>query len=129
MAWVRTSLGMISLGLSIMHIFTKESEVLALVMILLGVVYGFVSSIRFFMFFQFNETGKFRTNSFMVSITSAVTLLAMVVLLLIMCRNLKKKYNLFSQIQKKNRYFDNPGNKDTSGSNPSVTPTPPRVDG
>ena len=75
---------------------------LALVMILLGVVYGFVSSIRFFMFFQFNETGKFRTNSFMVSITSAVTLLAMVVLLLIMYRNLKKKIqSLFSNSKKK----------------------------
>ena len=83
-AWMRTSLGMISLGLSITHIFTKQSLILGFVFILLGTVYGAVASVRYLYFFQYVDAGKFRTNSVFVTATTIFTLLGLSLVLILM---------------------------------------------
>jgi uncharacterized membrane protein YidH (DUF202 family) len=75
---------MISLGLSITHIFTKQAQLLGLVFILLGAVYGVVASVRYLYFFQLADAGKFRTNSAVVSATTALTLVGLLLVLVLM---------------------------------------------
>ena len=75
---------MISLGLSITHIFTKQSQLLGLVFILLGGVYGVVASVRYYYFFQDADAGKFRTNSVAVTVTTLFTLGGLFLVMLLM---------------------------------------------
>ena len=65
---------MMSLGLSIMHIFSKEAQLLGFVFLLLGCVYAAVAAVRYQYFFQYVDAGKFRTNSVVVTVTSLFTL-------------------------------------------------------
>jgi len=75
---------MISLGLSLTHIFTKQAMALGLVFILLGAVYGVVASARYFYFFKYVDEGKFRTNGVFVTTTTLFTLAGLLCVLFMM---------------------------------------------
>jgi len=84
MAWTRTSLSMISIGVTLMKLFGKEEETLGFVFLLLGVLFGGVSSLRFYKTFEMLDSGRFKTNSLTIMATTILSLLANVTLILLL---------------------------------------------
>ncbi|KCV69633.1 hypothetical protein H696_04051 [Fonticula alba] len=84
-AWLRTSISLISLGLTILSQFLSHRIALfALVTLALGLVYAALALIRFYITLRYFEAGRFLTNSKAVATASVVTLFAMLGILVLM---------------------------------------------
>ena len=84
MAWTRTALSVISLGLTLMKLLGQEDEVFGFVFIALGVVYTVVSYLRFYKTLDNLDLGKFKTNNSFIWITSITAFLGNIILIIVL---------------------------------------------
>ena len=84
MAWTRTALSVISLGLTLMKLLGQEDEVFGFVFIALGVVYTVVSYLRFYKTLDNLDLCKFKTNNSFIWITSITAFLGNIILIIVL---------------------------------------------